>query len=260
MPNTELTPPLIKEEIDDILGGTVLDIELLDEHYVKATKDAIRIYNRNLPRQNWCRLNVAASQQRYLVAPTIAGNTISPPALQGVVDVDFVGTGIQFGASTEFGPPFSNVSPTGLGIAGSTFGEVNNAFSYAKQSQQIASSEPEWQMSWEAGVCYLYIYVPTVGTVNCSYLFSWGVTPDNNAVTGMQNIPATDVDWVMNYAAARAKRILARILRKYGGIPNSTGGADPLDGDPLMEEAKEVEERLLEEIKVRRRPLPPVVG
>jgi hypothetical protein len=76
----------------------------------------------------------------------------------------------------------------------------------------------------------------------------------------MQNIPDTDVDWVLNYATARCKRILARVLGKFKGVPNLEGGVDELDAEELREEAKEEEAALIEEIRNRRRPLPPVVG
>lgn len=251
MPNTRLTVANIRQEVSTLLGGQSINIELGEADINKCILDAIQLYNRNVPRRNEAALSVSASQSKYL---------ITQPNLIGVVQVKFVGSGIQFGASTEFGPPFSNVSPTGLGIAGATFGEVNLAVGYAKEAAQIASAEPEWQGYWEGSNYYLYIYVPTVQPINCSYTFDWGVTSDNDATTGMQNIPDSDVDWVLDYAAARAKRILARILGKFGGIPNVSGGEDPTDADALREEAKEDETRLKEEIERRRRPLPPVVG
>jgi len=252
MPNTDLNPRNIQQEVQSLLGGSQVAVELQDSDYVKATKDAIREYNRTVPQHGRYALPVSASQQKY---------PIVQPGLIGVVYVDFTGNGIQFGASTEFGPPFSNVSPTGLGIAGATFGEVDNAFSYAKQTQQIASAEPEYHQQWEGENYYLYIYVPTtLGTVNCSYEFTWAISPDNNSSTGMQLISQSDVQWVMDYIACRCKQILARMRDKFRGIPNAQGGSDQTDAANLLAEAQEEERELKRLLGGRRRALPPVTG
>lgn len=252
----KLTLARIREEVETILGGSQISVELTQQDYTKAIMDATRVYNRNVPRWNFATLPVTAAQKKYL---------ITQPGLLGVVAVDFVGNGIQFGASTEFGPPFSNVSPTGLGIAGSTFGEVDNALHYAKRSAQVASAEPEWVGQWEGNgngtaSYYLYVSVPSIGTAYCSYTFSWAVTPDDDPVTGLWNIPDADTDWFMNYTACRCKIILARVLGKYKGLPSSTEGAEEIDWEELREDAKEEMIALTEQIQSRRRPLVPQIG
>lgn len=253
MPNTDLTQKNIQQETESILGGSGVAVELSDADYSKATRDAIREYNRNVPRISIAALPVSSSQVKY---------PIIKPGLIGVTYVDFVGNGIQFGASTEFGVPFSNLSPTGLGIAGgATFGEINTAAAYAKQAQQIASAEPEWLGQWEQSNYYLYIYVQTtMGTVNCSYTYSWGLTPDNNATTGMQLIPLTDVQWVLDYVACRCKQMVARVRGKFRGIPDAQGGTSPTDADYLLEEGKAEEAALKEDIRGRRRPIAPIMA
>jgi hypothetical protein len=257
VPNTTLTLANIRAEVETILGGSQITVELKQQDYTKALVDATRVYNRNVPRWNSATLPVTAAQKKYLIVQ---------PNLIGIISVEFVGTGIQFGASTEFGPPFSNVSPTGLGIAGSTFGEVDNALHYAKRSAQVASAEPEWQYYFEGngdgtGSHYLYVSVPSTGTSYCSYTYSWRVSPDDDPVTGMWNIPDADTDWFMNYVACRCKLILARVLGKYHGIPGAgEGGAEEIDWEQLRDDAKEEMQTLTEQIQSRRRPLPPQIG
>lgn len=94
----------------------------------------------------------------------------------------------------------------------------------------------------------------------CCYEYLWHVTPDENAVTGLGWIPDSDTDWIFDYTMARAKMILARKIGKFGGVPTPEGGTEATDAEQLRSEAREDLTRLIDDIKKRRRPLPPAIG
>ncbi len=95
----------------------------------------------------------------------------------------------------------------------------------------------------------------------CSYEYTWGVTPDDDAATGLPWIPEGDVDWIINYTCAHVKTILARIAGgKFAGIPSPDGGTLQTDSDNLRQEGRDDLKELADEIKRRRRPLPPEIG
>ena len=258
MPNTTLVLAEIRQQVRTEFGSCLNDgawgitVELEDEHIDNALKRAIRIYNRNRPVHGHAALAVTEGQKKYgPVNTAIKG-------LQGVLSVSFVDPDAI--ASTDIDPfePFLVYSATGLSAGGDTIGDWVQRLQYNEQARRVTSSEPEWKGQWE-GLDY-YLYIDIHSSYLCSFEYTRHVTPDDNADTGMRHIPDGDTDWIINYTAAHAKQILSRIRGKFQGIPGPDGGESPVDWSELMTEGREDAERLEEEIKARRRPLPPVIG
>jgi hypothetical protein len=93
-----------------------------------------------------------------------------------------------------------------------------------------------------------------------------GMAGGTNATTGIQDpqiglgtIPEGDVDWMQDFAVARAKQILTRIRGKFSGIEGPDGSMNEIDFQALAEEGRTDEKDLMDELKRRRRPLAPVI-
>lgn len=246
MPNTVLTPTLIREDIELRLGGSGVAVELDDKDYAEAIRHAVRVYNRNKPQHRFNALAVSKSTKKYGPLPD--------PGIQGIVRACFVSVRFEFG--DPFDSPFYR-DRTGLSVLGDTFGEFDQKLQYLEQSRRIAGVEPEWQQQWEGSDLFLYIDVSDI-PYDFMYEYTWHVTPDDNAATGMQFIQDGDTDWILDFIEAKMMQRLGRIRGKFAGIADPQGGTSEIDWREMSEDGKEKEQRLMEEIQRRRRPLPPV--
>ena len=148
---------------------------------------------------------------------------------------------------------------TGIRITGDTHGEYLQQYQYLEQARRISSSEFEWHAQWARDGNYYIYYEAAESYSHLTYEYLWHITPDDNADTGLSWIPAQHTDWIVDYVTARAKQILGRQLRKFGGITNPEGGVDQTDGEQLIQEGREDERELKEQIKLRRPPIPPMI-
>lgn len=241
----------IRSEVQTRLGISGIDVELVDADYDNLLKQTLRILNRQHPPLGKSTLNFTGGQTKYAIAH---------PGLYGVTDVDVLGTA-DCNLSCD---PFTaeqqlRDARTGVGIyRGDTYGDLLQRQTYDVDRTMLTGSDAAWQGQWINGQYYLFIRAAARSLV--SYEYVWHYTPDNNADTGVGRIVETDLDWVINYTVALAKQVLARVLRKHGGINMPDGSVEPMDGDALAQEGREDEQTLLAELKERRRPLTPVIG
>lgn len=245
--NSDLTFDNIRDEMMVELGGTSLDVELDEADVEKCIKDTIRVYNRHRPGRDHKKLDITTSTVRYELDPA------THKGIQGVVRVDFV-------EKTNFtGDPFDPFYYNGLGLTpqGDTFGEYETKRQYIETARRIGSVEPEWEQRVEGGKVVLYIKIDA--PYWCMYTYTFHFTPDVDPDTGMLKIPSGDVDWFMRYASACAKKIVGRKRSKFGGILIPDGATAETDGRDMKDEATQEFEKLLEEIKRRRRPLLPEI-
>lgn len=248
MPNT-LTIKQVREEVLAALGGSQVSVELDDKDVQKCVNDSVRLYNRTRPRRGRAAIAVTSSQKKYGPMQNFH------PGLQGISDVDFVTT------TQSLVDPFDTVNQWFSQIisgSGQVFSDIELQLHYIETARRIASAEPEWHAQWEQRDYFLYVDIIHT-PVFVGYAYTWHVTPDDNAQTGIQHIDEGDTDWILNYTTARAKQILARVRGKFGGIPSPDGGVDPTDADGLLSEGREEQTNLEEELRKRRRPLVPVI-
>jgi len=243
VPST-LTVASVYEHVRSMLGEPVVDVEVLESHYEAALRQAVRVYNRYLPREAVAPLTVSSAVKKYLV---------SHVNLLGVTDVQFV-RDVPVTGSVD---PFTYWRRSDQFVGGMSFGELDQQFHSAEDASRILSVDPDWKGQWEQdGSYYLYISVPEGRTFLCSYTYLWAVSPDDTAGTGLSAIPETDTDWLLDFTTARVKQVLGRVLRKHGGVPMPDGGSESTDGSDLSQEGREDEQRLTDEIRRRsRRPL-----
>lgn len=254
MPNTSLTKAKILDEVKIMLGGSSVDVELIENDVEKCVRDALRVYNHNLPMRARKALAVTSGQKRYV---------ISHPQLEGVTEVEFVDQKAYTSLSDPWSLQQSVVTGGMMASPGVSYGNVFQGMMMREDGAKIMTANPEWYGQWEhhvdPAVYALYVDVPPGGQYYVAYTYAWHLTPDNVALTGMQQAPNEDVDWIMYYILALAKQILARKLGKFGGITNPDGAPDPTDADQLRQEGREDQTRLEEQMLKRRRPLLPVV-
>ena len=254
MPNTALTVKNVHQEIITFLGDSGVEVEIVSKDVEKALKDALRRYNRARPGRQNIALPVVSGEQRLL---------IEHPGFQGIVHVEF----LQQRLFHDVDPfdPLSVIHPGTIYTGVDTIGDYDQRLQYVEQARRVASAEEEWKARWEIDKdtgeqkLFLYLDVPDTAPMLVSYDYAFHYTPDNDEQTGMQQIPDSDVDWIMDYTTARIKQTLGRIRGKFGGVADPTGGVSEIEGRELAAEGREDEKDLIDSLKRRRRPLPPVI-
>lgn len=250
MPNTLLTPALIREETGLKLGGSQIDLELSEADYVAATREAVRNYSRYRPMVRRASLPVTLSQKRYVLS------TVQHPGLVGVLDVQFVTRRADPSSIDPFNPYESGIG--NLLVGDESYGDIAQRVIYGKDAARVVSAEPEWHATWEGNEFALYLDIVRPST-HVSYIWTAAYSADANAQTGMLLIPDADTDWIMSYIEARCMRTLGLVRRKHGGVANSEGSTDETDGQTLTDEATTKIEALLEDLRKRTIPIPPVM-
>lgn len=251
--NADLTLSGVTDEVRTALGFSSIEVELEARDIEKCLRDALRRFNRVRPWRHRKALTISPTTKKYRLEKA------AHPGLLGVSQVDFVTDTHRDDTLDPF--DYEEQALAGLtAIGGESFGEIQWRRSYIEDATRIVSAEPEWFAQWEEdGEYYIYIDIRR-SPVRCSFTWTSAYTPDDDPGTGMQWIEQGDVQWVLDFTCARAKQILGRVLGKHQGIITSDGGTDPTDHAELRQEGREDEEKLMEELKQRRRPLPPVIG
>jgi hypothetical protein len=243
-----LTLQNVREEINSRLGGSQLDVELNQDDIDRAVAEAVRNYSRNVPLVRWRALPATAAQKRY-VLDTVTDH----PGLTGVIDLQVITRRTDPSAIDPFDPYDTVIG--GLLVGDETFGDIAQRLAYLEDAQRVVSAEPEWRGQWEGNVYALYVDIVREPAL-VSYQWAGAYTPDANANTGMQLLPEHDTDWVLDYTEARCMVTLGRVRRKFGGIPNSEGAVDEVDGREMADEGQVRMTDLMDELRQRRFPLP----
>jgi len=245
MPPNGQTYTEVRDELAARLGGGMVTIELDAQHWKPAIRQAVRLLNRFVPNHSRAALAATAATKKYLIAHD---------GLRGIVEMQFVRASLT--STLDPFDPFS-YQPTQVlaGLNGDTFADWGLQLMHNEQAQKIASAEPDWMAQWEGVNYYAYVTIPSAYL--CAYIYTWGHTADDVAETGMATIDDGMMDWVVDFAEAKAKQTLGRIRSKF---PITTpDGTIEVDGRELAEQGHTDEERLMDVIKRRRRPLPPSI-
>ena len=129
-----------------------------------------------------------------------------------------------------------------------------------QDARYLTGQDFDWEQR-RVGIGMVQLFVQAQPADKVMYQYVWHVTPDDDPNTGVSNIPVEDIDFIVNYTLAKAKQILGRILRKFGGGMNQPDGStEQLDGGELMTEGKAEQEALEQAMRKRRRPLEPSIG
>lgn len=248
---SKLTVDSVVAEIGRRLGCSGRDLELNRSDFLQALSDATRIYNEYRPRHGRTSMRVSSSVRRY---------TLSRPGLVRVYDVQALFSEVQIGDPFD---PYLVLSPTSFAALAQTTGQIMLEGAYIKDTRKVLSVDLSWhsqnEMSGPNQVVAVYIQAPAnVSRVGVGY--TWHVTDSDDPSTGLGWVDPDDHGWFVDVAVARAKQVLGLVLRKFGGQTNSEGGFDPNDGEALVSEGRDDEDKLRERIKRKRMIMPPSIG
>lgn len=237
----------LKGEIESELGLSGRAVELRDPDYQRAIKAALQKLAKAHPQVDHTVLPITVSVQKYLV---------DVPNLLMVRDVTFFNNG---GRMVFFPYPDPSV-------------DHRLIMSEMKVMQKEYGTLPNWDFNIEAtGTAgsetekgYLYIYFNSDSFIDrsgrlpnyVSIEYLWHLEPTNDKKKGLPRLRYDWEEWVTDYATARAKKILGGIRNKFKGIPGPDGQLLGIDGDQLINDAKEEMKALEADLHERQRQLP----
>ncbi len=243
------------------LGGGVVVIELLQEHFETAFADAIRWY-----------VGRKGIKRRAIVnlIPSVVDYTV-PDDCDIVVEVVFPGGRLDIiGAINPYAfidvdqIPVAHSSITGV-PGGSFYGTFKLILQHAETARRIIGAEPAWEYDHASRTVHVYPNSNRSGAMVAYYLSTTLVAADptlpaTTPLNDFRRLSFRDRDIILRYAHAQSKWMLARVRGKYtDGMP-SAGGNKNLDGDNLLGEAQGEIEALNEEIKALSEPVPFITG
>lgn len=244
------------------LGGGVVVIELLQEHFQVAFADALRWYVARKGIQRRAVVNLTPGVVDYAM----------PEDTDTVIDIVF--PGVQLDIIAAMSPyafidvdqiPVANSSITGV-PGGSFYGTFQLVLQHSETARRITGSEPAWEYDKATNCIHIYPHSQRRGTI-CAYYISTVVNVDDPVAPATtpvndfrRRMSFRDRDIILRYALAKVKLMLSRVRGKYtDGMP-SAGGQKNLDADTLLGEAQGEIEAMNEEIKGLSDPVPFVVG
>jgi hypothetical protein len=168
--NTILTLANIRDEVMLELGGSGIDVELVEADIGYVIRKTVRKFNHARPGHGNFAQAVTQSQQRYV---------IEKPNIQGIIRVEFVESPVVTGDVFD---PFY-FSAHGLTPIGESFAEYDLRRQIFEQGRRVLGVEPEWNAQKEGNRVILYVRISS-RTIAGS--FTRGTTRDNEVETGMQ--------------------------------------------------------------------------
>lgn len=249
-----LTRDFLRNHVRDQLGRGVVRVELTDAQIDAAIGDAVRLYNKYLPRRKRAALP-AAPNGRYELSDTY-------PMIQEIIDVVGVrNRDTSAGDRIDLFDPLIYMPGGAINTSGlATYLQSLESMEYARR---IFSSEVEWHTQWEdvSGTMKFVLYINTSSVSNQVYGFEYieGITADDAPASGLRFVSQDMHDWFVRYVTAVSKRTLGRALRKFQGIPGPDGSDLQLDGTDLVTDAENELADLTDQIQQTRTSFPFII-
>ena len=238
----------VREEIADYvlanLGAPVVRVELDSQQLSIAVDEAVKRYERGAPRSDfeWFYFNTIPGVNRYKL-PCDVGiiRDVRFRAYPGCYDgssaaaIGYDGTVMPFSGATFFGGGTSVIRGHGYQntavVPHVNVGEWHLFQAYDELFLRVSSREPAWEMAAE----------------NTIVLFPMPSRSNGVAVEYLQRKKNWEEahSWMKDYALAMAKEMLGRIRSKYDRYVSPSGGTT-MDGDKLVQEAREDKKQLEE--------------
>ncbi len=261
-----MTDPMNKTEAIEWLklqlGGGVVVIELLKEHFDTAFNDALRWYVARKGIKRRAVVNLSPSIVDYVMPDDcdVVINVIFPG-----VALDIIGAVNPYSFIDVDQLPVAHASITGV-PGGQFYSTFKLILQHAETARRIVGSEPAWEYDKGTNTVHVYPNSQRSGAMVAEYLSTIVVADDpvSPAVTPINDfrrrMTFRDRDIILRYAHAKTKWMLSRVRGKYtDGMP-SAGGSKNLDGDTLLGEAQGEIEALNEEIKALSEPVGFITG
>lgn len=193
-----------------------------------------------------------------------------PDDCDEVLTVYFPGVQIDIIAAVN---PFAFIDVDQLPVAyqsitgvpgGQFYGTFHQILQHAETARRIVGSEPAWDYHKTENVLRLAPTNQRTGTVVVRYISNKLVAVDPVAPATVpkndfRHLRVRDRDLILRYGLAMMKEILGRIRGKYQEWP-SAGGSKTLDGDTLLQEARDDKDDLNTELMGLSDPVPFLTG
>lgn len=208
-----------------MLGHPKVEVELDDIHYQLAMDKTLRTIALNRPREKYLSFSVSAGTQSYDLSAEDYGYDI--------IDVQYPPA--DYVMEAEFDVFNPRIMERRLDL-----GEFELGLIYAEMARKTLSADFEWDFNAETG---LMLISPTPGR---SY---------TAVARCLDEVRGTDIrspwlkQWALAFSLACCKQMLGEIRRKISSV-EGTEVTFELDGGDLMQEGREDEQRMIEDLKV----------
>lgn len=224
------------------LGDSNITVELSDDDVRDAVEDALLFYNAQKPiRKTEAWVTPVGVSQHIWITKCVRGVsniTINNPSIRS--------------ANPNLESQLLSGSYAYMGIGGAPRMDIEY-YEYLRQWVRIAnrelSSESDWHLSDDKKS--VWIYSPGMNSKVTAELLVDVVDPTL--------VRPVDMHWFRSYVLALAKQVLGATRSKYSEIPGA-GSSIKLDGERLINEGREDQEKLEESLRKTRTDLIPSFG
>jgi hypothetical protein len=239
--SARLTEAALIRYIRERFGEPVIVCELEDEFHIKpAIEQALDIYASYKPVERIGSFTVLAAKQNYVFTEAQCGRGIieffKPDLLRQPISLE------QFDVF-KYHTHLPNLDP----------GDYFMERVWWEEVRRSAGSDDDWDFIQDPVTGGGTLYLNPIPSASFQAGFIFVKTPTLNEV------PATDDQWLRDYTLAICKEILGRIRGKFDGIDGQES-ALKMDAATLLSESKDDRERLEERLQKRGQIVAPIRG
>lgn len=217
-----LTKTAVRAHILAALGMGVFKVELSNEHLDQAILHALRKYGKRIPITEYFGFQVAPGVNRYPLPEEVKYSN-------GIYAVEFIDQSTS-PASLYF---YDLLNPAPL--KPNMLQDIELFYRWRATFARVLSIEPHWEYIQAENV--LMISSPAISFNACAFI---------HRMRKLSEVKANHQDWVLEYATAKAKAMLAEVRGKFAGTLPGGGRDLTLNADRLAADAKEELARLEE--------------
>jgi hypothetical protein len=236
-----LTSNEIKNYVRQMLGFPAVAVELTSEHFTTIMEEALSLYGQWVPAERATSIDLNLGQNAYV---------LSHLPERGPFDVQFIR---REGVPLISDPLFGREYPRGQQL---DFDQYVLGISFWEMLNRVTSQEPEWW--WDSNSRTLYVNIGGTNVAGASG--NYFIMIRYFSTVEMSKVRNDHYRWFKRYALAQAKKILAQIRGKFTGQVPAPGGRFTLNFQQLMDEGKEEETALVEELRGMGMAVPPIHG
>lgn len=238
------------------LGLGIQSVELTDLHMQDVIDDTNRWFAFRLGQKQFLKIDIVKGKNEY-VLPGHVIEVLSVRFPSNSLGTNALGTDdFSYAYGYLFGSWFTN--SVGNGAQGSN-SYYSSPYPYSDLVMRLQYLETIGRI-WSADIEHVYdpanrTLLVTPGPIIAGVILIeyW------SSIIDPRQFDPQDEDFYLRWALAEAKDTLGRVRTKYDSYP-TVGGDRLLNGDTLLQEAREEKEKLEQEVIQRRRSIPIVTG
>jgi len=233
-----MTEDEIKAYVLRRLGAGIVDVELTELQQQDVINDTKRWFGFRLGQKRVLQVPLTTATNVYVLDPDVTEvlTVYLPTAHFPAVDTD----DFSYTYSLLFGQWRSP------GASPLPYSDLIQRLQYLNMSKKIFSADREWDYNKDT---HELLIMPRPSIVGNMLVNVWTKTIDT------RDLGPEDENLVLRYALAQAKEFLGEIRSKWDNVP-MVGGDKSLNGERLLEEAKEAKEQLEKDLINWRRACP----